>query len=101
MRLSRALRARKKTGARGVARSEEGTLEKRGSKNLRRDARVVLGLELRRPAQPRPISLEINRLGLLSQAKGRAVYAATPCAASPRERPCTSRFQLTRGFPGQ
>src|SRR4051794_9450790 len=53
------------------------------AKNWRRDARVVLGLELRRLAQPRPISLEINRLGLLSQAKGRAVYAATPCAASP------------------
>ena len=67
----------------GVARSNEGTLEKRGSKNLRRDARVVLGLELRRLAQPRPISLEINRLRLWSQAKGRAVYAATPGTASP------------------
>src|SRR6188768_2828264 len=101
MRLSRALRARKKTGARGVARSEEGTLEKRGSKNLRRDARVVLGLELRRLAQPRPISLEINRLGLLSQAKGRAVYASTPCAASPSGLPFRSRFGPARGLKRQ
>src|SRR3982751_4878707 len=57
------------------------------AKNWRRDARVVLGLELRRLAQPRPISLEINRLGLLSQAKGRAVYASTPGAASPNVEP--------------
>src|SRR3982750_5005764 len=59
---ARAVRATLQLVPHGVARSDEGTLEKRGSKNLRRDARVVLGLELRRLAQPRPISLEINRL---------------------------------------
>jgi hypothetical protein len=41
----------------GVASSYEGTLRD-AAQELRREARVVLGLELRRLAQPRPISLK-------------------------------------------